>query len=860
MVYLAQGGVCRIMHEVTETRSLPSPDSIIPFAPPVDHSPSRPYVRGKFLYVGHEKLWIRGVTYGTFRPDQEGHLYPHPDLVERDFAQMSENGFNAIRTYTAPPRWLLDTAHQHGLRIMIGLEWDQYITFLDDPKRIRAIETLWRDRIRTYADHPAVLCYTLGNEIPAPIVRWYGHRRIERFLEALYHVTKTEDPGGLVTYVNYPTTEYLHLPFLDLVCFNVYLEDQDRLEAYLARLQNLAGDRPLVMGEIGLDSRTHGEAAQAAVLDWQIRTAFAAGCAGAFMFAWTDEWHRGGYDIEDWDFGLTQRDRQPKLALNTVRNAFAEVPFPKDVSWPRISVVVCSYNGAKTIRDTLEGLLRLEYPEYEVIVIDDGSTDGTAAIAREYGFHLISTENRGLSNARNTGMQVAKGEIVAYIDDDAYPDRHWLTYLASVFCHTDHVGVGGPNLAPPGDGPIADCVANAPGGPVHVLITDREAEHIPGCNMAFRKATLQSIGGFDPRFRTAGDDVDVCWRLQQRGWTLGFHPSALVWHHRRNSVRAYWKQQKGYGKAEAMLEQKWPQKYNELGHLAWRGRLYGKGLTQALIWGRGRLYQGTWGSALFQSLYQPAPNTLHSLPLMPEWYLVIASLFVISALAIFWAPLLLALPVLAIAMVVPILQAVHSARQASFTTSPRTATARLKRYALTALLHLIQPVARLYGRLSHGLTPWRWRGTQKLVWPKAYCLSSWSEQWQDTIKRLEALEAKLRVDGTPVYHGGDFNRWDLEVRGGLMGSARTLMTIEEHGAGKQMVRVRIWPIVSVPGLGCTLLFAILAGLASLDHAWVSAMTLGAIALTLIARLSLECSRAISSLLQSIKQLGAGETA
>jgi hypothetical protein len=279
-----------------------------------------------------------------------------------------------------------------------------------------------------------------------------------------------------------------------------------------------------------------------------------------------------------------------------------------------------------------------------------------------------------------------------------------------------------------------------------------------------------------------------------------------------------------------------------------------------LIWGRGRLYQGTWGSALFQSLYQPAPNTLHSLPLMPEWYLVIASLFVISALAIFWAPLLLALPVLAIAMVVPILQAVHSARQASFTTSPRTATARLKRYALTALLHLIQPVARLYGRLSHGLTPWRWRGTQKLVWPKAYCLSSWSEQWQDTIKRLEALEAKLRVDGTPVYHGGDFNRWDLEVRGGLMGSARTLMTIEEHGAGKQMVRVRIWPIVSVPGLGCTLLFAILAGLASLDHAWVSAITLGAIALTLIGRLSLECSRAISSLLQSIKQLGAGETA
>jgi GT2 family glycosyltransferase len=100
--------------------------------------------------------------------------------------------------------------------------------------------------------------------------------------------------------------------------------------------------------------------------------------------------------------------------------------------------------------------------------------------------------------------------------------------------------------------------------------------------MAFRKASLQAIGGFDPQFRVAGDDVDVCWRLQEQGWTLGFNPAAMVWHHRRNSVRAYWKQQQGYGKAEALLERKWPQKYNGAGHLTWAGRLYGKGLTRTL--------------------------------------------------------------------------------------------------------------------------------------------------------------------------------------------------------------------------------------------------------------------------------------
>src|SRR5256885_7347817 len=91
--------------------------------------------------------------------------------------------------------------------------------------------------------------------------------------------------------------------------------------------------------------------------------------------------------------------------------------------------VLCSYNGARTIRDCLDGLEQLAYPDYEVIVVDDGSTDSTAAIACQYDYRLIRTENRGLSNARNTGLKAATGEIVAYIDDDAYPDPHWLTYL-----------------------------------------------------------------------------------------------------------------------------------------------------------------------------------------------------------------------------------------------------------------------------------------------------------------------------------------------------------------------------------------------------------------------------------------------
>jgi len=82
--------------------------------------------------------------------------------------------------------------------------------------------------------------------------------------------------------------------------------------------------------------------------------------------------------------------------------------------------------------------------------------------------------------------------------------------------------------------------------------------------MAFRRSWLEVINGFDPQFRQAGDDVDICWRTRERGGKLGFSPAAMVWHHYRRTVRAYWKQQMGYGKAEAMLERKWPEKF------AWR--------------------------------------------------------------------------------------------------------------------------------------------------------------------------------------------------------------------------------------------------------------------------------------------------
>lgn len=377
---------------------------------------ARPCVRGKFIWTGDEKFFVRGVTYGTFQPDSNGDELHDSLTVERDFALMRANGINAVRTYTVPPRWLLDAAARHDLRVMVGLVWEQHVAFLDDKQLASSIERRVRAGVQSCANHPAILCFTIGNKIPAPVVRWHGHRKIEGFLKRLYEIVKEEDAHALVTYVNYPSTEYLDLSFVDFLSFNVYLESEERLAAYLARLQNIAGERPLVMAEIGLDSRRNGVEQQAAVLEWQVRTAFASGCAGAFLFAWTDEWHRGGCEIDDWDFGLTDRARQPKPALETVKQAFAEIPFPKSTRFPRVSVVVCSYNGAPSIRDCLEGLAALDYPDYEVIVVDDGSTDDTARrthLSRHLGNKSFSI---GVSTRRRLAVVAAANARMVFAD------------------------------------------------------------------------------------------------------------------------------------------------------------------------------------------------------------------------------------------------------------------------------------------------------------------------------------------------------------------------------------------------------------------------------------------------------------
>ena len=754
-------------------------------------SPSGPpSVEGKFFAAGGEKLFLRAVSYGPFATASHGHQFPEREMVERDFALIRDLGANTIRTFTVPPRWLLDRAEAHGLWVLLGIPWAQHVCFLDSEALVAEIRETVRQAVRATAEHGAVFAYVIGNEIPPDIARWYGPQRIQRFVRLLRDDVKTLAPGALVTYANFPPTEYLDVECMDFVCFNVYLHREQDFRRYLLRLQNIAGERPLVLTEHGIDSARLGEDVQAEILSWQVRAAFETGVAGTCVFSWTDDWFTGGYQVEDWAFGLVTRERGRKPAFDTVQAQFTGPLPPPLTHYPRVSVVVCAYNAERTVDACLASLEELRYPSYEVVVVNDGSTDSTREIAERYTrFKLINQPNHGLAVARNVGMEAADGEIIAYTDSDCVVDPDWLTYLAYKFVEDGCLAVGGPNLPPPEESAVASYVAASPGGPTHVLLNDEVAEHIPGCNMAFTKRALQEVGGFEPIFAAAGDDVDLCWRLQNQGHAIGFSPAAMVWHFHRNTVRAYLNQQRGYGKAEALLYFKHPYRFNMLGQSRWLGRIYGD-FTVSVFSRRPVIYSGTFGRGLFQTLYEPPSSLFAHLPFTLEWN-VVGAMMVAAALA---GGKYLALALMPLAITFG--SSVVSALRARI--DPRHDNRRGR--ALVALLIYLGPLLRSYERYRwriKGLTNFdRVRFAEPTQEPRVrwlareFFLSYWNERGQEKEELLEGVIRFLLPRKYLIAHDLGWSNWDLEIHGGVWSKARVRVATENHGGPKRLFNVR----------------------------------------------------------------------
>ena len=787
-----------------ESPSVTAPD---PISPP---SKSRWNTAGKFFRDGAtgDAVFLKAITWGPFPPGEE----PDPDV---DLPRVRDQlGANALRVFEVPDREFLDRCDREGLRVFLTYPWSHHIDFLADRRTFFEVREQFRRTVRELRGHPAIAGWMVANEIPAPLVRWMGPRRVNRALEQLIASGREGDPEALFSYANYPSTEYLCPRGQDFLSFNVYLEDRDAYSRYLRRLQQQAGDLPLLISEFGLDSRSHGEETQAEVLAWHVEETARSGAAGTTLFAWSDRWYRGGEIIRDWEFGMVRRDGSAKPALDRVGQVWSKWTGPADAlaeDFPRppMSLIVCTYRGARLLRPCLASLRKLRYPDYEVIVVNDGDDAEVAQVAEDFPEVRLVPQNPhgGLSAARNLGARSARGEILVYTDDDCEADPDWLTWLALAFDRDDLDAAGGPNIPPPPSTRIRAMVAAAPGGPAHVLLDDREAEHLPGCNLAVRREAFEAMEGFDPRFRVAGDDVDFCWRLHDAGFRLGFHPAAMVWHHRRFTPRAYLRQQLGYGRAEAKLMPIYPERFGLRGGARWEGRVYLESPAAILMTSGSRIYHGVRGHAPFQVLY--GNGSAHSPAAMLldwTWISVAIALVAIGGFSGFTIPAIAG----GLMLMGSLVRAIIQTRRASLLPRYDDLPSRIGVTLLTLIQGPVRSFRRFLGvpalqrsaaRSESSALPDRSSEDapeEKVPWylePLPFPLSRrtqsfWSESGADREAWLAAFEEEADLAGWPIREGKHHEPWDLTIGNPGRNHYRIITVTEYHESGRTLTRIR----------------------------------------------------------------------
>jgi hypothetical protein len=230
--------------------------------------------------------------------------------------------------------------------------------------------------------------------------------------------------------------------------------------------------------------------------------------------------------------------------------------------------------------------------------------------------------------------------------------------------------------------------------------------------------------------------------------------------------------------------------------------------------------------------------------LMPEWYFLLILLGFLTALGASWTPLLWLAPMLGAGLSLTLMQAARAGHRASFDPQERSKFCRGAMRLLVTWLHVAQPAARLLGRIQHGMGPWSWKGFTPII-PRTTITSLWTVRWEPIHSRLSEVESILKKSGATVVAGGDFDSWDLSIRGGLFGAIRVVAMIEEHERGQQLCRFRAWP--KVPAGIVTMLpaFVMVTLLAVLDGAVVAgsmiSLTAGILGLLICA----DCAFAMS---------------
>ena len=254
---------------------------------------------------------------------------------------------------------------------------------------------------------------------------------------------------------------------------------------------------------------------------------------------------------------------------------------------PDLTVIIPSLNGARGVDRCLRALAAQSIrSRMEILVVDDGSTDDTAAVARAHGVTVLSHPvNLGIAAARNTGLNAAAADIVAFLDDDCEPEPDWARHLLSGYADGDVAGVSGPIIPRTPPGYLSGFLTrNNPLVPLELELTNsyslpyrfylyvrrqwsagprtgpRDVYSFAGANMSFSRKALFEAGQFDERFRFGAEELDMCMRVARSrpGTRLAFVPAARVVHHFKPQLRDTLRRSRSYGVGSARLHRKWP--------------------------------------------------------------------------------------------------------------------------------------------------------------------------------------------------------------------------------------------------------------------------------------------------------------
>jgi|YelNatPaOPRAMG01_1025707.scaffolds.fasta_scaffold02688_8 glycosyltransferase involved in cell wall biosynthesis len=228
-----------------------------------------------------------------------------------------------------------------------------------------------------------------------------------------------------------------------------------------------------------------------------------------------------------------------------------------------VSIIIPVKNGANTIRDLLESLMKLEYDrkKYEVIVVDGYSTDGTRELVLKYPVKLVMQEGDGLNAARNTGVKNSKGRIIAFTDADCIVPRDWVKNIVSCFKDDDVACIGGSvkGLSKSFTSIYVDNTG------LHIMPRYKKQKTLnlwrvfsypAGCNIAFRRDLLINIGLFNEAIKYGYDDLELIERLGLNGYKIRLEPNVIVFHQHRNSIIKLIKQTYRYGRGAGILIRK----------------------------------------------------------------------------------------------------------------------------------------------------------------------------------------------------------------------------------------------------------------------------------------------------------------